>query len=224
MNPETVKDFFDAIKADDIFELTKMINQDAAIVDAVNENGVPALLFSIYYVRKEVAGLLLQSGAKVDAFIAAAMGDRKRLEKALGENPGAIGEYSADGWTPLHLASFYRHKELVEVLLERGATVSVASKNQMGNHPLHAAAAGGSRDIVALLLEKGASVNAVQQGGWTALHSAAQGADVEMVKMLLANGANPDVRADNGQSPIDLAMGKGAQDVVDILMQAPKIQ
>ncbi|MBL8232369.1 MAG: ankyrin repeat domain-containing protein [Bryobacterales bacterium] len=134
------------------------------------------------------------------------------------------GDYSKDGWTPLHLASYFGHKEIAQLLLDAGAPVLARSKNAMNNHPLHAAAAGKSRDIVAMLLSAGAEVNATQNGGWTALHAAAQDGDAEMVKLLLMNGADPELRADNGQSALDLAMGKGSQEVVDMLEARPGIQ
>ncbi|MBI3681948.1 MAG: ankyrin repeat domain-containing protein [Acidobacteria bacterium] len=221
---ETVREFFDLIRADDIFGLTGMIVQDASLADAVNENGVCALMVATYQGRKEVVQLLLQSGSKVDAFTAAALGDTKRLARLVSENKPVLEQHSADGWTPLHLAAFFGQKDAVKLLLEAGARVDARSVNYMNNHPLHAAAAGRSRDLVGMLLEHGADVNATQAGGWTALHSAAQSGDVEMVKVLLANGAHADVRAENGQSPLDLAMGKGAQPVVDLLMDAPGIQ
>lgn len=221
---ETVAEFFDAIKADDIFGLTTMINQDQSLVDCENENGLPAVLFAIYYGRKEVALLLVQSGAKVDVFVASALNDLKRLERALAKDPEALSKFSVDGWTPVHLAAFYRQKEALAYLLEKGAPVDVRSKNNMSNLPIHAAAAGGNRDIVAMLLERGADVHERQNGGWTPLHSAAQNGDLETVKLLLAHGANVDVRAENGQTALDLAMGKGSQAVVDLLMQAPKVQ
>ena len=79
---EQVTEFFEAIKADDIFGLTTMINQDESLLNAVNENGLPAVLFSIYFGRKECALLLVQSGAKVDVFVAAALNDANRRAEA----------------------------------------------------------------------------------------------------------------------------------------------
>lgn len=221
---ENEKEFFQLIKDDDIFGLTAMINEDGGLVNAVNENGISAVMFAMYYGRKEVSALLIQSGAKVDPVTAAAIGDKKRIVECLGQSKAFLEEYSKDGWTPLHLASYFGHKEIVRLLLEAGAPVVVRSKNGMNNHPLHAAAAGKSRDIVGMLLASGAEVNATQSGGWTALHAAAQDGDAEMVKLLLMNGADPELRADNGQSALDLAMGKGAQEVVDMLEARPGIQ
>ncbi len=214
---EEVAEFFDALKSDDTFGLTALIAAHPELADAVNDNGVPAALFAAYYGRMDSARLLVQSGAKVDAFLAAALGDSKRLEKAIEADPGAIGKHSPDGWTPLHLAAYFGQKATAGLLFEKGASALARSTNAMNNHPIHAAAAGRSRDLVALLLEHGADVNATQHGGWTALHAAAQSGDVEMVKVLLANGADASLRADNNQSALDLALGKGAQEIVDLL-------
>lgn len=217
---EQLSEFFEAIKADDIFGLTMMINQDESLLNAVNENGLPAILFAIYYGRKEVALLFVQSGAKVDLFTAAALNDLKRLEKALSANPDSIAEYSVDGWTALHLAAFYRQKDAVVYLLDKGANPNLRSRNNMSNLPIHAAAAGGNREILAMLIDRGADINARQHGGWTPLHSSAQSGDAETVKLLLSRGAEVDAQAENGQTALDLAMTKGFQSIVDLLMAA----
>lgn len=219
MNQEEIlQEFFDAIRADDVFLLTGMLNDHPELLNAKAPNGVPAIMMAVYHQRPDVVNLFSRSGAAVDACTAAAMGDEKRLAAALAADQNALTSHSADGWTPLHLASFFGKKAAAEMLIQAGAPVLARSTNQLNNHPLHAAAAGKSRDVVALLLTHGADANATQAGGWTPLHAAAQNADVEMTKVLLANGANADVRADNGQSPLDLAMGQGSQEVVDLLM------
>lgn len=216
---EAIQELFDAIKSDDTFGLTSMLNANPQLADAVNDNGVSAAMFALYYGRKESAHVVVRAGAKVDAFLAAALGDTVRLDKALAADPGVIAKQSADGWTPLHLAAYFGQKAAAQLLLSKGASSLARSTNSMNNHPIHAAAAGRSRDLVALLLEHGADVNATQHGGWTALHAAAQCGDVEMVKVLLANGADRNIRADNNQNALDLALGKGAQEVVDLLVE-----
>lgn len=221
---ERIQEFFDLVKTDDVYGLTAMLNEHPELADERNDQGVPALLVAIYYDRKDVINLLISSGAKVDAFIAAALGDVKRLEAALGKDPALLQAHSSDGWTVLHLAAFFGRKDAVAYLLNAGAPVLARSTNAMNNHPLHAAAAGRSRDIVALLLGKGSDINATQAGGWTALHAAAQNGDFEMAKVLLANGADANVRADNGQLPLDLALGNGHKPIVDLLMEAPGVQ
>ncbi|XP_053739983.1 oxysterol-binding protein-related protein 1 isoform X1 [Synchiropus splendidus] len=54
------------------------------------------------------------------------------------------------GWTPLHLACYFGHKDVVEELLEAGADVNLP--NNMGDTPLHKAAFTGRKEVVMLLL------------------------------------------------------------------------
>lgn len=224
INPDLIKEFFDLVKSDDVFALTTMLNEYPQLADSRNDQGVPAVLVAIYYDRKDVINLLISSGAKVDAFIAAALGNVPKLEKALAKDPASLTSHSTDGWTALHLAAFFGRKDAVAYLLSAGANVLARSTNAMNNHPLHAAAAGRSRDIVAMLLDKGADIDATQHGGWTPLHAAAQNGDIEMTKVLLTHGAKTNIRADNGQLPLDLAMCNGNQPIVDLLMDAPGVQ
>uniref|UniRef100_A0A3Q1HZQ0 Oxysterol-binding protein n=1 Tax=Anabas testudineus TaxID=64144 RepID=A0A3Q1HZQ0_ANATE len=54
------------------------------------------------------------------------------------------------GWTPLHLACYCGHTDVVEELLKAGADVNL--QNNMGDTPLHSAAFTGRKDVVLLLL------------------------------------------------------------------------
>jgi ankyrin repeat protein len=150
-------------------------------------------------------------------FAAAMLGDTKRLELLLTANRSLVSAISYDGWTPLHLAAFFGKTDGARLLLNKGAEVKARSTNAMNNLALHAAAAGKHTDIVKLLLEFGSPVNAQQHGGWTALHAAAQHGDLDMAQVLVENGADVSVRADNQQRPLDLAVLKAHQSVVDFL-------
>ena len=50
-----------------------------------------------------------------------------------------------------------------------------------------------------------------------ALHAASQHGNIAMATVLVENGADPSARADNQQRPIDLALLKGNQAMVDYL-------
>ena len=165
--------------------------------------------------------------ARVDALVAAdptlaifaasMLGDTARLESLLTANRSLVSAVSSDGWTPLHLAAFFGNIEAARLLLNKGAAVKTRSTNAMKNLPLHAAAAGRHTEIVKLLLEFGTPASAQQHGGWTALHAAAQHGDVDMAKVLIDNGAELSARADNQQRPLDLAVLKAHQAMVDFL-------
>jgi ankyrin repeat protein len=134
-------------------------------------------------------------------FEAAAVGDTARLD-ALLDDPAAQAD---DGFTPLHLAAFFRHPEAVRLLLGRGAPVNAVAGNPTKVQPLHSAAAGGDPECVRLLVGAGADVNATQQGGFVPLHAAAQNGDEAALALLLAAGADPSAATEDGRTAADLA-------------------
>lgn len=58
---------------------------------------------------------------------------------------------SNHGWTPLHLASYFGHKDVVEALLKAGADANLP--NNVGDTALHKAAFTGRKEVVMLLLQ-----------------------------------------------------------------------
>ncbi|MGH9594902.1 MAG: ankyrin repeat domain-containing protein, partial [Bryobacteraceae bacterium] len=169
------------------------------------------------------AGDLARVQTLVDAdptlaiFAASILGETERLEPLLAGNRALVTAVSSDGWTPLHLAAFFGKVDAVRFLLNKGASVTTRSTNDLRNTPLHAAAAGGHSQIVKILLDHGADANARQHSGWAPLHAAAQNGDVESARALVAAGAEVSARADNNQRPLDLALTKARQSMVDFL-------
>jgi len=211
------KDFFDAVRSGDLERVSGMIAADRTLLSARDENGLGPFTVAKYSGRNEIAALLLEKGVELDVFAACIAGAEQRVVELAGQDRQQIESYSQDGWTPLHLACFFNHPEIVAALVLSGADVQARSRNTMQNAPLHAAAAGRSQESVRILLEHGADVNAQQEGGWTALHAASQNGDAEMVRLLIASGAHVHARAANNQNALDLALTKGHQAVVDIL-------
>jgi ankyrin repeat protein len=160
---------------------------------------------------------LVDADPTLAVFAAAVLGDTERLEELLTGNRSLVTAVSSDGWTPLHLSAFFGKESAVRLLLNKGASVTTRSTNQMANTPLHAAAAGKHAGIVKLLLDHGANANARQHGGWAPLHSVAQNGDLESARALVEAGADVSVRADNNQKPLDLALTGGRQEMVEFL-------
>ena len=211
------KEFFDAIRAGDHAQVITLLAADPSLASAKDGNGLSAFAAAKYSQRNEIAALLLESGAELDIFTASMAGAERRLVKLLSSERDLAKAYSHDGWTPLHLASFFNQPAASETLLAYGADVHARSRNSSANTALHAAAAGRSLHSVRILLEHGADVNARQEGGWTALHAASQNGDVEMARLLIASGADVQARAANNQSALDLALTKGHEAVVNLL-------
>jgi ankyrin repeat protein len=212
-----ISQFFEAIRAGDRDKVEALLNADAVLLAAKDENGLGAYAAARYSGRNDVATLLLEKGVELDIFSACMAGAKDRALALIKGQPELMSAYSHDGWTPLHLACFFGQPGVAEALIAQGADVRARSRNPMQNTPLHAAVAGRNKDAVQALLEHGADVNARQEGGWTALHAAAQNGDVEMVRLLIAAGADVQARADNQQNALDLALTKAHPVVVEVL-------
>jgi ankyrin repeat protein len=162
--------------------------------------------------------LLMASAGPLDIFEASAVpGGAERVAALLDLDPALTGAVSADGFTPLHLASYFGSEAAARTLLERGADPDAVSRNPMALRPLHSAAASRSLAIVKLLVERGAEVNARQHGGWAPLHAAALNGDLAMVEYLVAHGADMNQKSDDGKATLDLALEKSHGPVVEWL-------
>ena len=91
-------------------------------------------------------------------------------------------EKKNQSWTPLHLAAYFGHKEVVDILLIHGADIDVI--NDAGDTPLHKAAYTGRMELVLLLLQHDASVQVVNGEGLRA--SQLPGLDFEIKGVLEA--------------------------------------
>ena len=159
--------------------------------------------------------VLLDHGADVNARIKGRLLSRYHA----GGAPGMI-----EGTTPLIRASKYANDDMVELLVSRGADVSLAQSDgttalmfaagvstsitQQGDPPNH-----GSLDdaqaIVRLLHQKGADLNAVNNKGETALYGAAFAARNKVISYLAANGGRLDARTKQGLTVLDGALNTG---------------
>lgn len=212
-----VQAFHECVKSGDLAGVSKMLAEDATLLNEKNQSGQTAFLLASYYRQPAIADYLLSLGPELDVHTATVAGKTELVIQKINEDPQLLEAQSTDGWTPLHLAAFFGRKETALALIERGAEVDSRSTNSMKNTPLHAAAAGRQAELVDLLLDRGADVNATQTGGWTALHATAQSGDLAIVRSLIAHEALIQARAENQQTPLDLAMQRGHGDVAELL-------
>lgn len=206
----------EAIRAGDTAQTRALLEHDATLAQTSDTDGVALLMKAIYFGRAQIADLLIERGAEVDIFAAAALGNVEHLGALIQADPQLVRAYSPDGWTALHLAAHFGQCEAVETLLAAGASVQARSHNSMLNTPLHAAMPGGRPEIVEALLASGAEVNAQQEGGFTALHEAASQGSVPLVSLLLSHGADAALLSESGKTARDLAMEQGHADLLPL--------
>ena len=176
-----------------------------ALARARNQNGASALMQARYEGRHELVELLRSKAGELDVFEATTLGDLPRLRALLASDPALAKAFSDDGFTALHLATFFAQPEAAEELLRAGADPNAMATNPMKVAVINSAAASGRADLVKMVLRAGADPNARQMMGYTALHAAAARDSVEMVEALLQAGADPSLVNDEGQSPADKA-------------------
>jgi uncharacterized protein len=158
------------------------------------------LLQAVYQGDQARADELLAGDPELDVFEAAAVGRSDRLRELLDAGPGLANAWAGDGFQPLGLASFFGHVEAARLLVERGAEVNSASRNEMKVMPLHSAVATGDPEaryeLAKLLLEHGADANARQQDDYTPLMAAEHHGDERLRQLLIEHGAEtlPDAR------------------------------
>jgi uncharacterized protein len=214
-----VNEFQDLVKKGRLAEVKAAVEADPSLATALNASGQSSFLLAKYYRQNEVASYLFEILPMLDIFEATVAGQTESVLTKLRANPDLLESRNSDGWTLLHLASFFATPELINALLDGGAPIESRSGNAMANTSLHAAVAGGRAENVEVLVKRGADTNARQTGGWTALHGAAQAGNREMVEALLAHGADVKARAENNQTPFDLALQNGHQSTAILLEQ-----
>ncbi len=208
---------FTSIADGDDATVRELLDQDASLAHARSSEGVPALLVARYNGQMEIFSMLLEAAGALDIFEAAAAGRAERVDDLLAAEPGLTREYTADGWTLLHLAAFWGHLAVARTLLEAGTDPGAIGRNALSNTALHAAAAGRHHELCRLLLEQGADPDAKQHGGYTALQSAALHGDEALLELLLEHNAQPSIVSDEGETAETFALKGGYEKIAQRL-------
>ncbi|QMU27278.1 ankyrin repeat domain-containing protein [Adhaeribacter radiodurans] len=203
----TQTEILEAVKNGDIAKVQSLLKADPDLIYAKTDNQIPLVLLATYQRNPRLLEVILSnSNYELDIFEAAALGVNERVQELLNNQADLINSTSPDGFSPLGLASFFGHADTVKLLIEKGANVNQASKNDWQVQPLHSAVAARSLEIVTYLLENGAEVNTQQQHGFTPLHAAAQNGDADMIKLLLEHKADINATTSSGETAMDIAL------------------
>ena len=142
-----------AIKSGDIENLRAILNQDPSLATARSSRSHPTLLQCLALEainvpnKVEMAQLLIDAGADINGALgAAACIDNVEITALLLDCGAAINGMSS--WSPLEEALYWNNRRVIDLLLERGASV----------HNLRMAAALGRMDLLKGLFNSDASL------------------------------------------------------------------
>ncbi|HEX8169689.1 MAG TPA: ankyrin repeat domain-containing protein [Thermoanaerobaculia bacterium] len=137
-----VPSFHEACALGDSARAEALLSADPSLLNSRSPDGFPAVGLAIFFRHPELARLLVERGADVNA---------------PAENAQRV--------TPLHAAAAVCDRETMRLLLEHGADVH--ARQQLGYTPLHGAASRGDVEAAKLLLAHGADREARSDDGMT---------------------------------------------------------
>jgi len=134
----------------------------------------------------------------------------------LEKDPRLVNLRDQDGATPLHSACYEGHKEIVSLLLSKGADVNATDTN--GSTPLIWAGHQGHADVAKILVANGADINVLDKAGRTALHTGAVRGHTHFVELLLAKGADVMSYGAESASVLSHAVAAGHREIAEMLI------
>ena len=158
---------------------------------------------------------------------AAARGNVNVIQRVLSSFIVDINQSSS-----LYLAANFAKKDVVHLLLERGADPNIKVDvhvgrqfvdEQFAQHTrdefLFSVGKTGNQHMVKLLIPKEAGTNMVDETGMTPLITAAENGYKDVAELLLAGGANPNITDDrDGITPLFIAAYKGYRNMIKLLL------
>lgn len=237
-----------------------LLKKGATSLNEGNFRGQTPLHFACERGHPEVVIRLLDAGADIEAqdmlgrtpLMTTGMSKNMEIAKGLIKRGADIHVGLKRGpatYTTLTVTAMYGFKDLVDLLIDKGASISkdslgptLAFSVQMG-HPrlfeyvlekgldlaavkemdpgfVFNAAAGGSVEIMKALLDHGFDADQKDGDGWTPLHVAAVGGKIEMIEFLIACGLDKDVRNMKGETAYHVALSAEVAEAADFLKKA----
>ncbi|MHC4464183.1 MAG: ankyrin repeat domain-containing protein [Planctomycetota bacterium] len=198
-------------------QLVEILLAEGADIDVGDSMSATPLHYAAEKGHKEIAELLIANGADVNArnsagntplhYAARSRDVGQDIIELLIAKSADVNAKDDDGQTPVDVAVSRNRKEVMKLLVEKGADVS-----------LHTAARIGALAKVKSLIGKGADINAKDTSGQTPLHYAVEYGHKDVVELLIVSGADLNVKNKDGNAPGHVALGKNNSAILDLLI------
>jgi len=214
-------DVFRAAFMGDMSRVSHFLDTGPSLLNAEDPHDViyytPLIAFAVAGGQMAVTAALVERGANVTVYSAQLL--RIALTARRSDLAGYLLDHGLDARAAdAGIFEVSDDLPLLETLIERGASTTgvvngfpplvFVARGDKGEHP----------EKVALIIEHGANVNAA--GGpaeRTALHYAAAAGHARVAALLLDHGADRSIVDAEGQTPRDLAIARGRDELVDLL-------
>lgn len=147
----------------------------------------------------------------------------KAFSELLNKNPTySVDNKTADGWSLLHIASYFDFSLAVTLLLKKGANINIEEKN--GTTPLLMAVSNNSVSCVDTLLQHDALIDKANKKGFTPLMSASFNGNQEILEILIEKNPNLELQDNKGKNVFDYAEEKNHNNAVRSILEKTKIE
>lgn len=139
---------------------------------------------------------------------AAEKGDKANIlnlldKKIHGDLTADIDVKGLDDFTPLHLAVAESKTDVIDILLDNGASIEAVTS--FLRTPLHLACFRGSREVIEILVKRGAKINVQEKDGNTPTHILSESGWIDSLSWLLAQGPDLTIKNIYNETAIEVA-------------------
>lgn len=217
------QEIFRMVAEEDLEALQTVLKEDPRSVNERNPQGNTPLHFAAMRRNIQMARLLLDCGADVNAtdkmhhstLIYSIRGQSFEMIRLMIERGADINARTIDGETPLHFAIGLERPDLIDYLIRSGADLTVCMND--GGTFLHFAAEIGNPEITALLISNGIEVNSTKKYGLSPLHLAIAYGHQPVVEALINEGADINQLSEFSGTPLCLAEAGNYPDIIEYL-------
>ena len=140
------------------------------------------------------------------------------LVRMLLEHGADVNALDLDAQTPLHIAIMGQMYEVVELLAEAKADMTLSCKTfGKNNTALHQATMLRDIKMINILAKHGAPMDAHGRDGWTPLALAVRSGAEEVARALIAAGADAHAISGKGSTPLEVATINNRQTLIELL-------